>query len=62
MGRGAYGEHNVNHIHDAQNDMTGTHQVVCVAGRDQGAGDDMVRKHLNVVFSPLLDLEDKNLL
>lgn len=61
-GISTYCEEDVDHIHEAQNDVSDLGLVVAVAHRHERARDDVVREHLPVVLAPLLHVYHEDLL
>ncbi len=52
----------VHHVHDNQDEVADPGEVIAVARRNEGSGDDVVTKHLPVVLATLLDVDDDDLL
>lgn len=57
-----YREHQINYIHQAQDDIADLGLVVAVATNQEQAGDNVVGEHLPMVLSALLDVDNHNLL
>ena len=55
-------EEKIDHIHQAKNHIPNSGHAIAITAQDQGAGDEMVNKHLHVVFPPLLNIDDDKLL
>lgn len=53
---------NVDNIHNDENQVADACKVVGIRGHDQANGDNVVRQHLPVIFSLLLNVDDVNLL
>jgi hypothetical protein len=53
---------NIPHVHDTQNDVANPKLVRAIAHEDQGAGNDVMEKHLGVVLSFFLNIYDQDLL
>jgi hypothetical protein len=54
----AYREEQVYYIHQDKDQMANTGVMVRVAGRKQGDGNEVVCKHLPMIFSALLDVDN----
>ena len=52
----------VNHVHEAEDQISSLRPVITVAPEHEEAGHDMVREHLPMIFPPLLDIDDYYLL
>jgi len=52
----------VHHVHKHQDEVPYTDKSLSVGSVNQGAGDDVVRKHLPVILSPFLDMDHNQLL
>jgi hypothetical protein len=61
FGLGTYREEDVSKVHDAENDIADFGLVEAVRGKEQGRGEDVMGKHLPVVFSALFDVDDEEL-
>lgn len=57
-----YRENKIHDIHDAENQVGNLGLVVSVACEDQKGCDNVVREHLPMVLSPLLDIDNEYLL
>ena len=58
----AYSKKYINYLHEIEYDISDLCLVVAVTHEHENAGDDVVAQHLPVVFSPLLDVDDEDLL
>lgn len=58
----AYRKKDINDIHNAKDNVPYFSHVVRVTCEDQCASHDMMRKHLVIIFSALLDIQDEYLL
>ena len=61
-GSQAHREANVHRIHETQNHVADSGLVISIAGEHQYACNDMVSEHLPVVFPPLFNVDNDNLL
>lgn len=57
-----YRQEDVHHVHEHQDEVAYTDISLSVGSINQGAGDDVMRKHLPVILSPFLDMDDNQLL
>lgn len=57
-----YRKQQVHNVHQAQHHIRHIVEPVNISRPQQTARDDMVRQHLVVILSPLLDVNDENLL
>ena len=60
--KGTYWENEIHDIHDAQNQVSYLGLVVSVTREDQKGCDNVVREHLPMVLSPLLNIDHEDLL
>ena len=57
-----YSKKKVNHLHDNKDDVSYLRLVITITRQHQNAGNKVMGEHLPVVFSPLLDIDNQNLL
>lgn len=62
MEDGAYGEKEVDDIHQDKNEVANAGIAISVGPVHQGDGDKVVGEHLPVVLAALLDVDDQHLL
>jgi hypothetical protein len=58
----SYRQKEVHSIHQAENNVRNVEKVVDIGRAQQSDCDNVMRKHLEVVFSLLFDVNDQNLL
>ena len=58
----SYRKDDIHNIHKAKYHIAGSCLMIPIAREDQGTGDDMVRKHLPMIFSSFFDVHDQYLL
>jgi hypothetical protein len=58
----AYGKSQINRVHHHQYQMADFSLVVGVASRNEGYGDEVMRQHLPMVLSAILNVDYKQLL
>lgn len=59
---GTHRQEDVARIHQDEDNIASRGEMEGVRADEEHDGDDVVREHLPVVFSPLLDVDDENLL
>jgi hypothetical protein len=57
-----YGEHQIDYIHQTQDDVANLGLVVAVAANQEQTCDDVVGEHLPMILSALFNINDQDLL